>query len=79
MKEKLTIENNVENWLESNGFEYQIIKQLQSRTEWKIQKDGVEDTLSIPLETENIKAYMEQFGKQFETLKELVELRKQLK
>ena len=76
IKEKNHNEKYVEKWLTENGFDYEIRKQTLSRTEWKVSKDGIEDTLSIQLETDNIKACMEQYAKQFEQLKELLKLRK---
>jgi len=79
IKEKNHNENYAEKWLKENGFSYEIQKQTLSRTDWKVLKDGIEDILSIPRESGNIKECMNQYKKNFELLKELQELRKQVK
>ena len=65
-------------WLNENGFSGTLEKQYLSKTHFTLTKNGVNDSLSLPqgIEHMNIKGYMEGYGKSFELLCELMELRK---
>lgn len=65
-------------WLNDNGFDGKVIKHYQSKTEFRVSKDGIENTVNIPNSVDkgfNIKAFCNNYLNRFETLKELQELR----
>ena len=65
-------------WLEENGFEGELARQYVSKTRFSLRKEGVEDTFELAQGVKNmdVKAYMEQYGKQFAMLQEFTRLRK---
>lgn len=70
------------NWLNENGFEGKVVKQYQTKTIFKVEKDGIEDTVNLPNVSEkdfNIGTFCNSYLKQFETLKELHDLRREYK
>lgn len=71
-------EKYVINWFNENGFDGKIIKQYVSKTVFEITKDGISDKFELPqgIVFKNIKAYMEQFMKNWEMYCELCKLRK---
>lgn len=65
-------------WLTEKGFEGELVKQYISKTRFSLRKEGVEDTFELAQGVKNmdVKAYMEQYGKQFAMLQEFTRLRK---
>jgi hypothetical protein len=67
-------------WLSQNGFTGKIVTDNTSKTEIKVIKNGVEDTLTLTSATKNsskvnILDYMKQFNKSFELKKEIERLK----
>lgn len=64
-------------WLAERGFEGALVKQYITKTRFALRKDGVEDTFELAQGVKNmdVKAYMEQYGKQFAMLQELARRR----
>lgn len=54
-------------WFAENGFEGEIVKQYVSKTKFAVCKDALNDDFELPqgLKGMNVKAYMEQYRKQF--------------
>jgi len=71
-------EKYVIDWFNKNGFDGKIVKQYISKTVFEISKDGISDKFELPqgIVFKNIKAYMEQFMKNWDMYCELYELRK---
>ena len=71
-------EKYVINWFNKNGFSRKIVKQYVSKTIFEITKDDISDKFELPqgIAFKNIKAYMEQFMKNWDMYCELYELRK---
>lgn len=71
-------EKYVINWFNKNGFSAKIVKQYVSKTIFEITKDDISDKFELPqgIAFKNIKAYMEQFMKNWDMYCELYELRK---
>lgn len=71
-------EKYVINWFNKNGFSGKIVKQYVSKTIFEITKDDISDKFELPqgIAFKNIKAYMEQFMKNWDMYCELYELRK---
>lgn len=71
-------EKYVINWFNKNGFSGKIVKQYVSKTIFEITKDDISDKFELPqgIVFKNIKAYMEQFMKNWNMYCELYELRK---
>ena len=65
-------------WFNKNGFDGKIVKQYVSKTIFEISKDGILDKFELPqgIIFKNIKAYMEQFMKNWDMYCELYKLRK---
>lgn len=68
-------ENYAIEWLNKNGFFGKIIKQYVSKTIFEISKNGVTDRFELPQDLKNVGRYMEQFGRNWEILCELQQLR----
>lgn len=66
-------------WLEDHGFDVVLKKRYISKDIFEVSKDGVTDTFELPLGDKKInhRKIMEQFGKNFALLCELVALRQQ--
>ena len=64
-----------------DGFSVTLKSQHVSVTHYTVSKNGVTDSFDFPTGDENLncKKYMEQFGRNFELLRELIELRKAVK
>lgn len=64
-------------WLDDNGYNGKILKQYVSKTVFEISKDGITDNFELPqgIDSKQIKNYMEQFQKNWNTLCELKKLR----
>ena len=71
-------EKYVIDWFNKNGFDGKMVKQYISKTVFEISKDGISDKFELPqgIVFKNIKAYMEQFMKNWDMYCELCELRK---
>ena len=71
-------EKYVINWFNKNGFSGKIVKQYVSKTIFEITKDDISDKFELPqgIVFKNIKAYMEQFMKNWNMYCQLYELRK---
>ena len=69
------------NWLEEHDFEVTLNKRFVSVDRFTVSKNGVTDEFRLPVGNPDIdyRSLMEQFGKNFELLKELTALRKQIK
>ena len=69
------------NWLEEHGFEVTLNKRFVSVDRFTVSKDGVTDEFRFPVGTPNIDYHrlMEQFDKNFEMLRELTALRRQVR
>lgn len=78
MREKTKNERYVEKWLKDNGFNFELLKQYNSKTVWSIRKEDVSDNFELPSGVEDIKAYMSMYKKTFEMKRETNELRKKL-
>lgn len=65
-------------WFEDRGFDVTIKRRYISKTIFEVTKDGVTDNFQLPqgLSSVDYKQVMEAYGKSFDTLKELVELRR---
>lgn len=77
MKENTKVEERVKRWLEENRYNYNV----KTYTPGKAICDGGEknrDTISVPVEVEDVELFMEQFIKSFEEIKEISTLRKQV-
>lgn len=66
------------NWFNKNEFSGKIVKQYVSKTIFEITKDDISDKFELPqgIVFKNIKAYMEQFMKNWNMYCQLYELRK---
>lgn len=64
-------------WLEANGFSGVLVKQYISKSVFRVEKDGVGDTLEIPDSKD--RPNMEQFGRNFERFCELQKLKEELR
>lgn len=69
-------EKYVIDWFNRNGFDGEIIKQYVSKTIFEISKNGATDRFELPQDLKNVGRYMEQFGRNWEILCELQQLRK---
>ena len=69
------------NWLEEHGFEVILNKRFVSVDRFTVSKDGVTDEFRLPVGDPNIdyRRLMEQFGKNFEMLRELTALRRRVR
>ena len=69
------------NWLEEHGFEVTLNKRFVSVDRFTVSKDGVTDEFRFPVGDPNIDYHrlMEQFDKNFEMLRELTALRRQVR
>ena len=69
------------NWLEEHGFEVTLNKRFVSVDRFTVSKDGVTDEFRLPVGDPNIdyRRLMEQFSKNFEMLRELTALRRQVR
>ena len=69
------------NWLEEHGFEVTLNKRFVSVDRFTVSKDGVTDEFRSPVGNPNIDYHrlMEQFDKNFEMLRELTALRRQVR
>ena len=69
------------NWLEEHGFEFTLNKRFVSVDRFTVSKDGVTDEFRFPVGNPNIDYHrlMEQFDKNFEMLRELTALRRQVR
>ena len=66
-------------WFEENGFNGTLEKQYISKTIFTIEKDGIEDRFELVqgVEGMNVRAYMKQYGKNWDMLCELRRLKRQ--
>lgn len=48
-------------FLEKNGFEFEILRQYNSKTKFKVKKDGMEYIFELLAGVEDIKKYMSMF------------------
>ena len=69
------------NWLEEHGFEVTLNKRFVSVDRFTVSKDGVTDEFRLPVGDPNIdyRRLMEQFSINFEMLRELTALRRQVR
>lgn len=67
------------NWFEDNGYDGKIVKQYISKTIFEVFKDGITDKFELQqgIAIKNIKAYMEQYKKNWSMLCELHRLRRE--
>lgn len=67
-------------WFNDNGFSGKIEKQFVSKTIFCVEKDGVSDRFELAQGVKgiNMKSIMSNYAKNFETLQELIALRKKL-
>ena len=77
MNNNTKVEELVKKWLEDKGFDYDIKTYMPG----EVTCDGEgrsKDTISVPVEVENIELFMEQFIKSFKEINEMTTLRKQV-
>ena len=69
------------NWLEEHSFEVTLNKRFVSVDRFTVSKDGVTDEFRLPVGDPNsdYRRLMEQFSKNFEMLRELTALRRQVR
>ena len=74
-------ENFAIDWLKRNGFIVTLYRQYMSKTIFTVERDGITENIEIPLTAKdmNLEKYMERFSKNWEVLRELRKLRKQVK
>lgn len=77
-KDKSKLEKYVETWFEKNGFQCELIKQYQSKTKYKISKDGIIEIFELPYALTDPKKYMEMYRKSFEMKKEILKMKDSL-
>lgn len=66
-------------FFKNNGFEFEILKQYNSKTKFKVKKDGLSYVWELPVGVENIRSYMKIFMYAHEQKLEIQRLREQLK
>ncbi len=68
-------EEAVKNWLEENGYDYEVRTYLPGEdAEERVKKDT--DTISIPAGVEDVDGFMEQFVKSFGEIHGITELKR---
>lgn len=66
-------------FFKNNGFEFEVLKQYNSKTKFKVQRDGLFYVWELPTGVENIGSYMKMFMYAHEQKLEIQRLREQLK
>lgn len=75
MQKNRKAEEAVKNWLEENGYDYEVRTYLPGEdAEERVKKD--KDTISIPAGVEDVDGFMEQFVKSFREIQGITELKK---
>lgn len=77
-KEKSKIESYAEKWFKEHGFEFKILKQYLSKTNYEVTKDGVTDTFELSSSVTDGKLYMDNYGKSFAMKVEIDRMKAQL-
>ena len=75
-KTKSSWEQYAERYLKKRGYKVELIKQWQSKTKYRITKDGLEYVFELPYAVADKKRYMEFIENCFETNKILEDLKK---
>lgn len=65
-------------FFKNNGFEFEVLKQYNSKTKFKIQKDGLSYEWELLAGVEDIKKYMSMFVYSHEQKLEIQKLKEQL-
>ena len=65
-------------FFKNNGFEFEILKQYNSKTKFKVQKDGLYYEWELPVGVEDIKKYMSMFMYSHEQKLEIQKLKEQI-
>lgn len=65
-------------FFKNNGFEFEILKQYNSKTKFKVQKDGLSYEWELPVGVEDIKKYMSMFMHSHEQKLEIQKLKEQI-
>ena len=65
-------------FFKNNGFELEILKQYNSKTKFKVQKDGLSYEWELPVGVEDIKKYMSMFMYSHEQKLEIQKLKEQI-
>lgn len=66
-------------FFKNNSFEFEILKQYNSKTKFKVQRDGLSYVWELPVGVENIGSYMKMFMYAHEQKLEIQRLKEQLK
>ena len=75
MKEKNRNEKYAEKWFAKNGFEFELLKQYNSKTVYRISKDGLTYKWELPFGVIEMGKYMKLCGESHDMMVELRELR----
>jgi hypothetical protein len=79
MYEKTKNEKYAEEWFAEHGFQFTLVKQYISKTEYTVSKDGIIDNFELPSTVMDINQYMKQFEKSFSMKVEIEKLKNKLK
>lgn len=73
----IKVEEAVKKWLSERGYDYEVRTYVSDEPGADAVKKE-KDTISIPAEVEDVEAFMRQFEKSFDSIKEITELNGQL-
>lgn len=73
------VENAVEQYWKDNGFEATLLKRYQTKSVYRVSRDGITHEEEIPDWEESAKAYITKFQKFWDGLVETEALRRQLR
>ena len=78
MKEKNRNEKYAEKWFDKNGFEWECVKQYNSKTVYRLSKDGLTYEWELPFGVTEMGKYMKLCGESHKMAVELRGLREAL-
>ena len=71
-------EKYAERWWEKHGFEVELLKRYQSKSIYKVSRDGMTTNEEIPYTVRKFKEFMERFQKGWDMQLEIEAMKRQL-